>query len=133
MLTMNQFIERLGVQFSAERTKDNPHMLDAMDSASHWRCLLRKDQRRMIVHFSQGSAHTKPPTAVDVLDCLASDASDYENAQDFEDWCAEYGYDSDSRKDQRTYRKVKRQSDALRRVLGSTASYETLLWETERE
>ena len=133
MLTIKQFINRLGIGFAAAQVKDNPHMLDIMDGARHWRCTIRKDRRRMTVYFSRGSAISGEPSVGDVLDCLASDASGYENARGFEDWCAEYGYDTDSRKAVKIYRTVERQASALRRMLGSTAAYETLLWQTERE
>jgi hypothetical protein len=97
------------------------------------------------LYFSQGSAHTTDPTLADVLDCLASDASGYENArvdtrpdekQDkaltvFEGWASEYGYDTDSRKAEKTFRAIKRQSEQLKRTIGAEA-YEELLWQVER-
>jgi len=71
------------------------------------------------------------PDAAHVLDCLASDASSYENAQSFEDWASEFGYDTDSRKAERIYRIVKRQAEQLKRTLGDEA-YQELLWNTKR-
>lgn len=103
--------------------------------ARHWKVRLtagRKPVRRLTVPFSQGSAHTQAPRLGDVLDCLASDASGVENAKDFEDWCGEYGYDTDSRKAERTYRAVVKQTDALKQWLGE-AAYQELLWEVERQ
>ena len=81
----------------------------------------------MRVPFSQGSAHTQEPTASDVLECLASDASGVDNAQSFDDWCAEYGYDNDSRKAEKTYKTCQRQADNLRNFLGNE-NFETLLY-----
>lgn len=115
----------------------NPNM-DQDDwhaSASHWRCTFtRRDEdnrpRQMRVYFSQGSAHTKPPTAAEVLACLAMDAAGWENAQDFEDWCVEYGYDTDSRRAARVYRAVEATVDRLDRFCASRAAYDTLLWHT---
>ena len=40
-----------------------------------FRCTIRRGDESMAVRFSQGPAHTEPPTLADVLDCLASDAS----------------------------------------------------------
>jgi hypothetical protein len=46
----------------------------------------------MTVYFSQGPAISREPTIEDVLDCLVLDAS---GADSFEDWCAEFGYDTE--------------------------------------
>lgn len=84
------------------------------------------------LYFSQGSAHTEPPTLADVLDCLASDAAGYNQAGgQFEEWCSEYGYDSDSRKAEKTFRAVQQQARDLKALLGNDA-YEELLFQTER-
>jgi len=85
------------------------------------------------VWFSQGNGHKKPPTAADVLDCLASDASGYENSRNFADWCAEYGYDDDSRTAERIYHTIAEQAKELRHFLGGQDIYDRLLWETERQ
>jgi hypothetical protein len=83
------------------------------------------------VYFSQGSAHTKPPTLEDVLDCIASDANGFEDENDFETWCSNYGYDTDSRKAEKTFKFIERQATQLKAKLGNDL-YERLIWETER-
>jgi hypothetical protein len=77
------------------------------------------------LYFSQGSAHTANPTLAEVLDCLVSEAQGYDDARGFEDWCSGYGYDTDSRKAERTWRAVKKQAEQLSRTLG-TKAYEAL-------
>lgn len=72
-----------------------------------------------------------PPTVESVLDCLASDASGYDNARDFDDWCGEFGFDTDSRKAEACYRTCAEQAKALRHFLGDIA-YEALLFQCER-
>lgn len=74
----------------------------------------------------------KPPKAEDVLDCIASDAAGFINARGFEDWASEYGYDTDSRKAEATYRAVEAETIALRKLLGSEAAFQSLLFDTER-
>jgi hypothetical protein len=74
----------------------------------------------------------EPPSLIEVLDCLAMDANGIENASSFEDWCGEYGYDTDSRKAEKTYRICARQVEKLRAMLGREA-YEELLYGVERE
>lgn len=46
---------------------------------------------------------TRAGDAADILDSLASDASSYANARNFEDWAADFGYDTDSRAAEKTY------------------------------
>ena len=132
--TLAAFIEENGIRMSAERVGSNPNMDDARDGSSHWRCRFRSSKFRgsMTIYFTMGSALVGPPSAADVLDCLASDAVGFENARSFEEWCGEYGYDTDSRRAERTYRAVERQSERLRKFLGESA-YQALLWHTERE
>jgi hypothetical protein len=85
----------------------------------------------MTTYFSMGYGHKgAKPEAVDVLSCLANDAAGVENAGGFEDWCAEYGYETDSRKAERIYKTCIHQSKRLRQFLGGEA-YEQLLWRTE--
>lgn len=85
----------------------------------------------LTIWFSQGDAWKVPPTVEDVLDSLAMDASGYDNARNFADWCAEYGYDDDSRTAERIYHACGELAKELRHMLGSEA-YERLLFEVER-
>lgn len=98
-----------------------------------WTVTLRRSGTdiTMKVPFGMGSAHTAPPTVEQVLDCVASDSAGYENARTFEEWAGEYGYDTDSRRAERTYRQVKKQAVKLCWFLGEVL-YKDLLWETER-
>lgn len=107
-------------------------------------------------YYSMGSGHRKPvkngfppsqtaiynpkdkkfydfplPKVEDVLDCLASDACEYEGSRDFEDWASEYGYDTDSRKAESIYRIVSEQAKQLRQFLGRDA-FRELIEDTER-
>lgn len=63
---------------------------------------------------------TKPLPAPDVLDVLYSLVLDSSAADEtFEDWCANYGYDTDSRKAEATYRACVDYGIRLRRILGA--------------
>lgn len=104
------------VTASAEWADENPYMEQAFDGATHWRVTLRFRGRRMTVPFSQGSAHTSEPTAANVLGCLLSDAISADES--FEEWCDNLGFDTDSRKAERTYKVVQAQSEKLKRLLG---------------
>ena len=104
--------------------------------ARHWMVTLRQEgrgnPRTITTPFSQGAAHTKAPTAADVLCCLAMDASGYDNARNFEDWVLELGYSPDSRSAERDYHTVAEQAKALRQFLGD-ALYRELLQGEEVE
>jgi hypothetical protein len=100
---------------------------DWQGDADAWTVTLRYQGRRLTVPFFKGIGHHgAEPTADEVLECLLLDASGFENARDFEDFCAEYGYDTDSRTAERVYRDVERQTAGLKRLLG--ADFERALW-----
>jgi hypothetical protein len=159
-ITLDQFITKHGVKFECKRVESRPdglmgddndtdkiarnraaHVQVRTDNMRHFRCRISRGHRvennfpikasSFGLYFSQGSAHTENPTLADVLDCLASDASGYENACTFEDWASEYGYETDSRKAEKTFRAIKRQAEQLKRTLGEDA-YQELLYNTER-
>ena len=131
--SLRRFVREQGIKFDAAWVAERPDGLDdeRASAANHYRCLIRAGGRRMTVHYSMGSAWTAEPELEDVLYSLALDASGFESAGGFEDWCGEYGYDTDSRRAERTWRSVERQSQALKRVLGESG-YRRLLWEVER-
>lgn len=117
---MKAFVNRYHITASARLVDANPNMTDMPEGSTHWRVTLRMMGRQMTTSFSMGPAHSHEPTAVEVLDCLVSDAAGYESARDFADWCAEYGYDEDSRKAERTFKAIGEATKRLRRFLGAT-------------
>ena len=132
-ITLDQFITEQQLVMSVRPIKRNPHIQEQMPR--NFECTIEFEGRGyhepLTVYFSQGSAHKKPPTLAEVLDCLASDASGVDNAQSFEDWASEYGYDTDSRKAEATYRICEKQAQELKALLGRDA-YTQLLYNTER-
>ena len=68
----------------------------------------------------EGLTRPKPPDMFDVLYSLCMDAQSYENARDFEDFCGEFGYSTDSIKADQTYRACGESAKRLRSVLGRT-------------
>ena len=132
-ITLDQFITEQQLVMSVRPIKRNPHMQEQMPR--NFECTIdfvgRGYHEPLTVYFSQGSAHKKPPTLAEVLDCLASDASGVDNAQSFEEWASEYGYDTDSRKAEKTYNICRQQAQELKALLDRDA-YDQLLYETER-
>lgn len=130
-MTIQDFVRDLKISMTAERTDANPAMEGSRDM-DHWKVVFRSKAFRgqMTTVFSMGYGHQgAEPKAKDVLDCLASDASSADES--FEDWASNYGYDTDSRKAERTYKAVQRSAARLQKFLGDSA-YRTLL-QCERE
>jgi len=130
-MTMRTFLISAGVRMTADWADGNPNMPEMMPGSSHYKCVLRAGRSSLTVYFSQGPAIRREPGVEDVLDCLASDASGYDNAGSFEAWAEEYGYNADSRKAESKYRAVERHTHGLENLLGRSA-YRTLLDTVER-
>lgn len=135
MLTIAQFIDLHGITMKVRRAKPRALDIQIWDGRKldHWQCTLTCGQEKLPIRFSQGTGHEgNPPELATVLDCLAAESTSYENAPKFEDWCSEYGYDADSRRIERVYKAVKKQSEQLAAFLGGEACNQ-LLWEVEGE
>lgn len=133
MMNVTEFVKRHNIRMTAEYTDSNPYIADDQFArmANHWKCILRINRRRMTVYFSMGRGLAGEPETDDVLSCIASDAAGYENARSFEDWCGDYGYDTDSRTAEKTYKTIGRQSDRLERFIGDADLFQSLLFEVE--
>lgn len=130
-IDVTAFCIRERITANASRTDRNPNMDDSANM-DHWKVVLSRAGHRntITVLFSMGLGHNgKAPKADDVLNCLASDYTE-ENAS-FEDWCAEFGYDTDSRKAERTFRVCQKQTAMLEHFLGAELTNE-LVYEVER-
>ena len=139
-LSLAAFVRKHNISAESQWVACNPNMDDMPAGSRHWLVLLRfgipedANYRTVSIPFSQGPAIEQEPTVEDVLDCLASEASGIDYGT-FEDWAEELGYDTDSRRAERTYKAVQAQSGELLGFLGADA-YETLLYtllyDTER-
>lgn len=128
--TIGQFAIDHKLRMICNPTDHNPNLEDSA-TMDHWKCEIRSAERdkKMTVTFSRGPAFAGAAPPIDeVLSCLASDSASTEES--FEDWCASLGYDSDSRKAERTYNVCVKQAEKLKNLLGDEA-YEELLYQTE--
>ncbi|HVT61903.1 MAG TPA: hypothetical protein VHD33_00235 [Legionellaceae bacterium] len=116
-MTIQEFIAKHGIKMIAERTDSNPNMVDSTWRADHWKVRFSFGKRRMTTYFSMGYGHNgKAPEADDVLNCLISDCSVID--QTFEDWAGDFGYDTDSRKAEKTYKACIKTGNRLLKFLG---------------
>ena len=127
-MNINEFCTKHHITSTHVEVDSNPNMPD--QSMTHYKVTLRRPGRQMTVRYSMGSALTEEPETARVLDTLAFDAGDLENAPDFEDWANQYGWDTDSHKAYQTFHAIEKQTKQLKRFIGDL--YDTLLWHTER-
>lgn len=85
-------------------------------TATAWSVTLTVGEKEHRTTFSMGSAHRKPPAAVDVLESLFMDANC--GASTFEDFAGDFGYDLDSRKAYATWEACRSTSLALHELYG---------------
>lgn len=110
MQTIHDFILAHDIRMTATRIEARTDFQKEFRGASHWKCvftMVDADEKRhcMTAEYSMGAAHDHRigPRPGDVLDCLAMDAQSV-RGQGFEEWCEDFGYDSDSRKHEKTYK-----------------------------
>lgn len=105
MKTAEQFIGESGIVAFFSGRAINPNM-EGSKMMNNYTARLINGQGEMFVPFSMGRGIKRGPVAADVLDCMASEACGFENAKDFEDWAADYGYDLDSYKARMTFKVI---------------------------
>lgn len=94
---------------------DQAKLDDWQRTADPWTVTLRYRGRRLTTSFWTGSAHGEP-TAAGVLACLLSDGGAVDET--FDEWCANLGYDEDSRKALKTFKACQRAGKNVRKLLG---------------
>lgn len=119
-MNIAQFIERYNLGFKVEQVDTSPDAANGQwgDMVRHFSCKLSYNKKSMTIYFSQGVAHTKPPTILDVLSCVHMDMTSLENIFLFDAWAEDFGFDSDSRTAERTYNEIAKQRKGLVRVFG---------------
>jgi hypothetical protein len=87
-------------------------------TATGYRVTVRYQRRSFTFDYWHGSAITEAPEdrPAEVVDSLLSDAQ--AGDESFEDFCGNFGYDTDSRKTERTYRACQRTARHVQRVFG---------------
>jgi len=126
MTTFEEFISIKRISMVASYADHNPNMIEGGENMDHWRCVFKMGRRSLTIYFSMGMAHNgKEPTAADVIACVVSDARGIDYCRSFEDWCSDYGYDTDSRKAERIFKVCERLAKSLKRFLAG--EYEGLL------
>lgn len=82
-----------------------------------YRVCFTYSRRQTCFDFWQGSGITHDPKANDVMSCLVSDAN--AGMATFDDFCNEFGYDTDSRKAEQTWQACQRIGKQLSHLFGA--------------
>jgi hypothetical protein len=127
-MTTQQSLKQLASKVRCNATYGAHLAYDKQDewqqSAHGYSVTLHYKGRQYTTDFWMGSAHTDGPTAEGVLECLLSDANAAQHT--FEDFCAEMGYDSDSRKAERIWKACDKVRENMERLLGD--DFETFMY-----
>lgn len=116
-VTVSDFVTAHKISMDSVAVNDRPDGL-MNEKMNHWKCTLKMGKKRMTLYFSQGYGIQHDPTTEDVLNCLLADANGMDYQVGFEDWCRDYGYDTDSRTAEKTYKAIVHQSKRLGQFLG---------------
>ncbi len=136
-----QYASRHGITLQAVSVPENPNMhRDSQEKpweADHWYVTLGlvASKKNFTLYFSKGVglrvkpnkiAYPRPikPSITEILECLQSDFSGL--GEEFEEWASGLGYDTDSRKAERTWETVKRQAREFRALVGIDAMNELM-------
>lgn len=121
-LKLGDFAARLS--FRAKPAQHSANEYEWQRRATKWRCTLTLDGRRMSVLIYMGPAHgNRPPKVDEVLELLASNAAAAK--EDFAEFCANRGYDPDSRRVELVWKTCKSLATRLKRLF--VDEYEALL------
>lgn len=115
MSQLEQLCERLKI--TADAQYGGVEVPEGWTHGTHpYKVTLRFQRRTLTVPFFMGPAHSREPTAADVLYCVCSDARAADDS--FEGWCSEFGYETDSRKAEKTYKACAALAPRVQRFLG---------------
>jgi hypothetical protein len=84
--------------------------------ARAYTCRLEYSGRRLTCDFFMGKGHVGEPSTADVLSCLITDSTAAEST--FEQWCHDFGYDSDSISQKKLYDACVKSSGKVHTLLG---------------
>ncbi len=89
---------------------------EGFDPNGHgWTVLVKYGRRKFTTPFFTGSLSGEP-SASGVLQCLQSDTYNLDHG--FTNWAEDFGFDTDSRKAEATYKQCVKQRDGLRCLFG---------------
>jgi hypothetical protein len=117
---LSRLIDRDNVRADSVYGADNYPTPEGTGDMDPYTVTLKRKRRTLAVPFYMGyglrDSSPNGPDALTVLSALIMDG--YAEDSSFEDWCAEFGYDIDSRKAHATYEACRENAGKLRKFLG---------------
>lgn len=108
----NDFATKHNVKLKINRTTYGKHFAEDKESRYIFNCTLTRNRKRYTFNFGQSiAAGNTKPAMYDILTCLTK-----YNPETFENFCSEYGYNTDSINAQKTYKAVKREFNGVNRL-----------------
>jgi hypothetical protein len=137
MATITEYVKAHGI--TVDVVKDNGRQIDE----TGWEHLafnvrLGYAGRTLTVPWRQGMGITTHPVhmADSILDSLISDACAWQQAEDFEDFASEFGYETedpeDARRVRRIWQTIERLSPRVVALVGGQEEFDVLAYETDR-
>lgn len=119
------FLTKSGTSFKAKYLKHDLYFADDKKPRDIYRITLKRNGGKYSFKFGQSIANSDygqtAPTEYDVLAALTK--YDPEN---FNNFCSEYGYDTDSRKAEKIYKAVQKEYNNIIRLFGEDETIEEL-------
>lgn len=105
----------IGLKMQVLSSEYKKHFTDDEQKRYVFKVRLSKGGKQYTFEFGQSiSEGSNEPTLYDVLACLTK-----YDPETFEDFCANYGYDEDSRKAEKTYKAVLKEFNNMNRLFTS--------------
>jgi hypothetical protein len=115
-INANRFASKYGVKLREIDCEYRPYWDDDKECRYVFKMRLIRNRKSYTFTFGQSLfAGSKTPTMYDVLSCLQK-----YDCGTFEDFCREYGYDTDSRRAERTYKGCVKEYNAIVRLFGNS-------------
>ena len=110
----NDFATKHGVKMVVLDTEYGKHFDDDRDNRYIFKIKLSRNGKSYTFKFGQSIVGgDKEPTFYDIFTCLQK-----HDVGSFEDFCGEFGYDTDSRKAERSYNAVCKEYKGVERLFG---------------
>lgn len=111
------FLNATSTSLTIKFKKYGPHFEGDKQSRNIYRCRLKNELGSYNFNFGQsidGTQKGEAPSAYDILTCLTK----YDPVS-FEDFCSDFGYDSDSRSAEKIYKAVAKEWKAIDKLFTS--------------
>ena len=109
------FCEKTGTKIIIEYLKHDYHFQDDKEERDIYKVTIKRNKKQFSLNFGQSLINSDhgntPPTEYGILAHITK-----YDPEDFENFCSEYGYDTDSKKAEKIYKAVEREYNNVYRL-----------------